>query len=142
MATPVSLTSVQTLEAQVAGPGGATRVIHVTGLAHCSLSVSVQSPAGGTVSQQGSFAAHVGPELTVAQFRKAIATVSVASVSALGSLTGHTFSVTAMDADFDDDAGKVELEFDAQVTVQTPAMPPANQVVLASVAFQVTILAA
>ena len=142
MATPVPLTSVQTLEAQVAGPGGATRVIYVTGLAHCNLTVAVTSPVGGSASQQGSFAAHVGPELTVAQFRKAIATVSVASVGASGSLVGHGFSVTAMDADFDDDEGKVQLEFDAQVTVQTPAMPPTNQVVLATVAFQVTILAA
>jgi hypothetical protein len=142
MANPVTLTNVQTLEAQVAGPGGATRVIYVTGLAHCNLTVAAQSPAGGTASQQGSFAAHVGPELTVAQFRKAITTVSVASVVAAGSLIGHSFSVTAMDADFDDDEGKVELQFDAQVTVQTPAMPAGNQVVLASVAFQVTILAA
>ena len=142
MANPAAVTSVQTLEAQVAGPGGATRVIYVTGLAHCNLGVTVQSPAGGNASQQGSFAAHVGPELTVAQFRKAIATVSVASVVVSGSLTGHGFSVTAVDADFDDEEGKVQLEFDVQVTVQTPAMQPGNQVMLATVAFQVTILAA
>jgi hypothetical protein len=142
MANPVTISSEQTLEAQVAGPGGATRLLVVSGLAACHLTVSVPSPGGGAATQQGTFAAHVGPAMTVAQFRRAIATVSLASLTALGSLTAHSWSITAVDADFDDDAGKVELEFDLRVEVQGAPMPAFNQLVLASVAFQVTILAA
>ena len=142
MATPATLTSQQTLEAQVTGPGGATRVIIVTGLATCSLNTAVPSPGGGFGTQQGTFSAHVGPTLTVAQFRRAVATVSLTSLSATGSVTTHSWAITDVDASFDDDEGRVELEFDVQVTVQGPPMPGFTQVMLASVGFQVTILAA
>jgi hypothetical protein len=50
--------------------------------------------------------------------------------------------VTLVDADYDDDVGRGQLEFDVVVSVQGPPMPPPTLVVLASVAFQVTILAA
>lgn len=142
MANTATLVSEQTLEAQVAGPGGATRLIVVTGLATCGLSVSVPSPGGGSASQQASFEAHVGPSLTVPQFRRAIATASLASLSASGSVTLHSWAVTAVDADFDDDAGKVVLGFDVQVNVQGAPMPAATQIALLMIAFQVTILAA
>jgi hypothetical protein len=92
--------------------------------------------------QQGSFEAHVGPALTVAQFRRAVATASIASLSASGSVTAHNWAVTAVSADYDDDAGRVQLEFDIQVAVQGSPMAGATQVLLATVAFQVTILAA
>jgi hypothetical protein len=109
MATPANLTSMQTLQAQVAGPAGATRAVFVTGLARCGLAVDVPSPGGGTASRQGTFAAHVGPSLTVAQFRRAVAMASLASLSASGNVTVHAWAVTAVDANFDDDAGQVRL---------------------------------
>jgi hypothetical protein len=142
MATPVTVSSEQTLEATVAGPAGATRLIVVAGQATCNVSVSVPSPGGGGAVQQGSFEAHVGPALTVAQFRRAVATASIASLSASGSVTAHNWAVTAVSADYDDDAGRVQLEFDIQVAVQGSPMAGATQVLLATVAFQVTILAA
>ena len=142
VANPAILKSEQTLEAQVAGPGGATRLIVVTGLANCDLTVAVPSPGGGTATQQATFTAHVGPSLSVAQFRRAVAAVSLASISATGSLVQHSWAVTDVDATFDDDNGKVQLEFDVQVVVQGPPMPALTQGLLASVGFQVTILAA
>lgn len=142
MAILASVTNEQTLEAQVAGPAGATRVIFVTGLADCSLAVSVPSPGGGSASQRGTFEAPVGPALTLAQFRRAIASVSLASLLVAGSLTTHSWAIVGVDADFDEEDGRVRLEFDAHVDVQGPPMPGATQLVLATVAFQVTILAA
>lgn len=142
MATPATITSEQTLEAQVAGPAGATRLIVVTGLGTCNFLLAVPSPGGGTATAQGSFSALVGPPLSVAQFRRAVGTVSLASLSASGTVTAHAWAVTAVDVDYDDDAGRVQLEFDVQVSVTGPPMPAGMQAVLAGVAFHVTILAA
>ena len=69
MAIDAILTNEQTLEAQVTGPDGATRLFIATGIALFNLSVT--SP--GFV-QQGTFSVHMGPSLTVEQFRRAVAT--------------------------------------------------------------------
>jgi hypothetical protein len=140
MATTASITSEQTIEVNVNGPDDVTTMYIVTGIANSNLGTFSPS-GGGFETQHRTFEAHVGPSLTTAQFRRAVATVSLASLSGQGGDASFTqWSVTDMDADFDDDEGKVQLQFDLSVTVDAGATN-ANAVV-GGVGFQVIILAA
>ena len=135
MAIAAALISEQTLEAQVTGPGGATRLFIATGIALCNLSVTSTAQQ----RQQGTFSVHVGPSLTVQQFRKAIATASLAQVTTNNNALMSNWAVTNVDADLDEDSGKVQLEFDVLVDV---AGPPGSESNSSGVGVQATILAA
>ena len=137
MAVAAHVTSEQTMQVGVNGPGDVLSMFVVSGIANGSLSAFSQ--VGSFAQQQQTFAAHVGPQLTVAQFRKAIASASITSLSISGDGAFASWEVTDVDADFDDEVGRIELTFDLRVTVQAGATN-AVQAVVASVGFQVSIL--
>src|SRR5215468_10973715 len=116
--------SQQTLQVGVNGPNDATALHIVTGIAQCNLSVC--AGPGQFAQQQATFAAKVGPNLTPAQFRRATASASIASIVLNGQ--GGNFaqwSVTSVEADYDDDSSQVQLEFDLSVIVGV-GQPPAT----------------
>jgi hypothetical protein len=126
------------MQVGVNGPNDVANMHVVTGIANGQLNAFAQS-GGNFVSQQATFAAHVGPPLTAAQFRKAIASAAVTSLSLSGTGTFAQWAVTDVDADFDDDVGRIQLTFDLQVMVQAGATSSVSGVI-ASVGFQVLIL--
>jgi hypothetical protein len=138
MANPATISSEQSLQVGVNGPNDVASMHVVTGIANGQLA-ALASAGAGFVQQQSTFAAHVGPTLTVAQFRKAIASAAITSLNVQGDGTFTRWEVTDVDADFDDEVGRVKLNFDLRVTVQTSS-PGGVQAVVASVGFQVMIL--
>jgi hypothetical protein len=136
MATPAALISEQNLEAQVTGPGDATRLFIATGIAQFNLSVT---STGLQQNRQGTFSVYLGPPLTVQQFRRAIATASFAQLMTTNDAVMSNWAVTNVDAHLDEDAGKVQLEFDVSVDVDGPAN---SETILSGVSVQATILAA
>ena len=138
MANPATITSEQTLQVGVNGPNDVAAMHVVSGIANGQLAAFAPSGAG-FVTQQATFAAHVGPQLTAAQFRKAIASAAITSLSLQGDGTFTRWEVTDVDADFDDEAGRIKLSFDLRVTAASSS-PSGIQAVVASVGFQVMIL--
>lgn len=140
MATTASITSEQTIEVGTNGPDDITTMYVVSGIANSSLGAF--SPGGGGFETQSrTFEAFVGPSLTTSEFRRAVATASLASLTAQGGDASFArWSVTDVDADFDDDEGKVQLQFDLSVTVDAGAS--SANAVIGGVGFQVIILAA
>lgn len=136
MPQPASVTSQQTLQVGVNGPGDVTSMYVVSGIAQISLGAFAQPNQFQT--QQATFSAHIGPQLTAAQFRRAIASASIASLSLSGEGSFETWSLSSVGADFDDDAGSVQLEFDASVSVSSGATSAG--VATAGIGFQVLIL--
>jgi hypothetical protein len=136
MAEIANISSEQNLQVGVNGPGDVASMHVVSGIANGTLSAFAQS--GGFVQQQATFAAHVGPSLTAAQFRKAIASAAITSLSLSGEGSFIRWEVTDVDADFDDDAGRIKLTFDLRVSVS--AGVTGLSAVVASVGFQVLIL--
>lgn len=136
MPQPASVTSQQTLQIGVNGPGDVTSMYVITGIAQISLGAFAQPNQFQT--QQATFSAHIGPQLSAAQFRRAIASASIASVSLSGQGAFDAWSLSSVEADFDDDAGSVQLEFDASVSVSSGATSAG--VATAGVGFQVLIL--
>lgn len=139
MATPASISSEQSLQVGVNGPNDVVAMHIVSGLANGQLTAFAQS--GNFVTQQATFKANVGPQLTAAQFRKAIASAAITSLTLNGDGTFARWEVTDVDADFDDEIGRIELTFDLKITVQAPSTSNV-QAVIASVGFQVVILTA
>ncbi|MCV7400239.1 hypothetical protein H7K24_08735 [Mycobacterium fragae] len=139
MATAATLTSDQTLEAQVAGPAGANRLFVTTGLALFSL-IAATPAAGVAETRQGTFFVNVGPQLTVQQFRQAIATASLSGLSTNGDVKLNSWQITGVEAGFDEEAGRVRVEFDALVSVDSAAA--GSETTVFGVGIQVTILAA
>jgi hypothetical protein len=140
MATTANVTSEQTVEVEVNGPNDIATMYIVTGIANSNL--GAWSPAGaGYVTQQGTFEAHVGPALTTSEFRRAVAAASLASLQGTGGdATYGAWKLTGVDADFDDDVGQVQLQFDLSVAVDAGASTASATV--GGVGFQVVILAA
>src|SRR5215831_9096961 len=129
--------SQQTMQVGANGPGDVTSMYVVSGIAQASLTAF--SPSGVNPiaqSQQATFSAHVGPQLTAAQFRRAIGAAAVASLNLQGEGTFASWSVANVEADFDDDAGSVQIEFD--VAVQAVAGATTSEwVAVAGISFQV-----
>jgi hypothetical protein len=133
----LSLLSLQSMRVAVNGPNDANTLIITTGLAVCELEAINHSPETGHTIQQQGFSALVEPRLKPEQFRRAIATASLATIS-FGT-TAHgtfcSFSVDSVDADLDDESGSVELRFDLSVQASSSTAS------IVTVAFQVTTLA-
>ena len=140
MPTTANISSEQTVEVGVSGPNDISTMYVVTGIANSYL--SAWSPGGGGYqTQQQTFEAHVGPTLTTSEFRRAVATASLASLRGQGGdATFAAWNVTGVDADFDDDVGQVQLQFDLSVTVDAGASSASAAV--GGVGFQVIILTA
>jgi hypothetical protein len=145
MPTPVAITSEQALEVSVSGPDDISRLYVVTGIATPSLVAAAGDSGMIGVPQapgrrQGTFEAYVGPTLNGSEFRRAVATASLASLQASGDTSFFEWSVTGVDAHFDDDEERVRLQFDLSVGVG--AGTSWSQVLAAGVGVQVLILAA
>jgi hypothetical protein len=127
----------QQLEVAVSGPDGANRLYVCTG--RTFFAVTVGSPNLQSIE---TLAFLVGPQLTQAQFRRAIATASFAGISFSQSTStppaSATWSITSIDADWDDESGKVQVQVEVAVS-----LPVAGTVVqVQRIAYQVSILAA
>ncbi len=128
MAQQAQIISQQTVQVNVTSPDGANTLYITNGFANFNLSVG---GGPGTVSQQATFAVLLGPTLTAAQFKRAIATVSLASLSYQASPSdpmqpppGFQLSLSNVEADFDDESGQVELRFDVSLAVNGGSVSP------------------
>jgi len=129
----------QVIEAAVAGPDGANRLFTVAG--QFDINFNVFSPGGGQTQQNETFKVLVGPVLTRQEFFRAIGTASMAKTNfAQQSAPPSQFgwSITGIDADWDDESGQVELRVEVSVLVSGLN----NRTGIGGLAFQVTILAA
>lgn len=100
------------------GPDGANTLFFASGLMACSL--SQQNSSGGGVALEETFSVLLDqPRLTPGQFRRAIATASLAGISGSivpgGSGFGVSWYVQAVDGHFDDETGGVKLVVDLHV---------------------------
>lgn len=140
MPSSATINSEQTIEVGVNGPGDVTRMHVVNGIAQCYMNVS--SPAGGSwVTNQETFEALVGPTFTTADFRRAVATASLTSLRSDGGDAAFAqWEVTGVDADFDDDSGRVQLQFDLRVRVDAGSL--SASAFIGGVGIQVIILSA
>jgi hypothetical protein len=135
-----NITDEQTVEVDVSGPNDVKKMYIVTGIANSYLTAG--SPGGGGYeTQQQTYEAHVGPTLTTSEFRRAVATASLASLRTQGGDAAvAAWNVTGVDADFDDEVGQVQLQFDLSATVDAGASSASARI--GGVGFQVIILAA
>ena len=129
----------QVIEAAVAGPDGANRLFTVTG----QFDINFNVLSAGQTQQNETFKVLVGPVLTRQEFFRAIGTASMAKTNLLLQSQSPppynlAWSITGIDADWDDESGQVEL----RVEVSALASGLNNQTGIGGLAFQVTILAA
>ena len=133
MAVTPNVVSLQNMEVGVAGPDGANTMFITTGLAKASLFIS-------SGSRKENFAVHVGPSLTVGQFRRSIATASLAEIEFRDFSPPQTdrmrWEIEDVDADFDDEANRIELRFTLEIETSS-----GSQTLLRTVSFTVTTLA-
>ncbi len=116
MAIQASIRKDNTVEMNVTSPDGTNTLFITNGIADFNLSVLV-APPGSVAEQQGTFAVLLRePVLAAGQFRRAIATASMAGLSFGASdpaqPTGLEWALSNVDADFDDESGRIELRFD------------------------------
>ncbi len=135
---PAQIQNLQQIEAVVAGPDGADRLFVVT--AQFDGGVSAFSQGNNTGQQTQTFTVLVGPALTRQQFVRAIGLASLAKTNfSLQTAPGNVnWQVVAVDADWDDESGQVEVRIEVFVTVSGNN----NSVNINGLSFQVTILAA
>jgi hypothetical protein len=143
MASVVSITDEQNVDVGVNGPGDITSMFVVTGIANTNFAGAYDFGTGGSASASRTFEALVGPSLTPVQFRRAIATASLAGIHGFGPDDNlRSWNLLGVDADFDDDEGRVQLQFDLSVSVGVTAVAGFAGVSVYGVGFQVVILAA
>jgi hypothetical protein len=120
MPQPANLQSEQSIQIQANGPDGATTMFITTGLMFCNFSQNNQTGDGFGLNETFS-ALLTTPRLAPGQFRRAIATASLAGIDgaitivALGSSPGFGTFIQSVDADFDDETGAVRLLVDLHV---------------------------
>jgi hypothetical protein len=129
----------QVIEAAVAGPDGANRLFTVTG--QFDIQFNVFSQGAGQTQQNETFKVLIGPVLGRQEFFRAIGTASLAKTNVFVQSpppANFGWSITGIDADWDDESGQVEL----RVEVSVIASGLNNRAGIVGLAFQVTILAA
>ena len=134
---PNQIENIQQLEAVVAGPDDADRLVIIDG--QFLYNVNAYSSGQAFVSKE-TFTVLVGPVFTRRQFVRANATASftqtVLNINTLPQSTA--WQMLGVDADWDDESGQVELRIEAQVNV----FGSQNQASILGFGFHVTILAA
>jgi hypothetical protein len=100
----------QQLEVGVNGPDGANRMFVIDGTAAFTL-----TPGAGNDTISDTLRFPVGPTLTPAQFVRAIATASLASIANGGLANNAQWAVNSVDADLDDQTGRVVVTADLAV---------------------------
>lgn len=131
--------NLQQIEAVVSGPDGANRLYVLTGeLDLIPAVVSVSSTGPVTMQAVRTVTTQLGPIFTKKQFIRAIATAALTSkgINLRSIPADPAWSITSIDADWDDESGKVELSVELIVTI-TGAN---NAAWIHGLAFHVTIL--
>ena len=132
--TNSNVESLQRLEVGISGPDGANRMYITTGLARTPFY------ANANQTTKENFKLRVDPPLTASQFRRAIATAAIADMRFYdydpANADGIRWAVEEVDADFDDENGKVELRFTLTVSITGSASAAID-----AVSFTVTALA-
>jgi hypothetical protein len=130
---PIANTSgEQVLETVVAGPDGANRLFTVTGAA--SVGIFVQ----GGQQQTQTWTFPVGPTFTRGQFYRAIgaASVSAQNVNIQTAPGSFQANISSVEADWDDESGRVEVRVEVFLSASGGASANINQL-----RYWVTILA-
>ena len=135
---PQNVQSLQSIEAVVNGPDGANRLIIITGLATAIVQSFSNNP-DAVQQQRATYTLLVGPQLSRQQFVRAIAIASP-TVFDFDNANHVLWSLTDVDADFDDESQRVELRVEINTSVRGPAGNSNSG--LFAFGFQVTILAA
>ena len=100
------------LEAVIAGPDEANRLFTITGAAN----VGIFSGGGQQKTETWTFL--VGPAFTRGQFYRAIATASVSfqAVSAQTAPVSFQVQINSVEADWDDESGRVEVRVEVSLS--------------------------
>jgi hypothetical protein len=135
------LVNAQEVEVVVDGPGDVNRLYLCKGVAQGSSSVSLGGGQAQTDTDTWQF--HVGPQLDVNVFRRAIATVSFAGLQEQepGGVWMHYYLQT-FGADFDDDNGKVKVNVTNSLQMNNPSSSAWASTAITQLTYDVTILAA
>ncbi len=133
--------NLQQIEAVVAGPDDANRLLIIDG--QFDVRLEAQSQGNNFEIGKETFTVLLGPVFTRKQFVQANATASVTKTafSIIGGVGQDNFSwqILGVDADWDDESGQVELRIEAEVTCRAASSSSSN---ILGFAFHVTILAA
>ena len=108
---PSQIQNIQQIEAVVAGPDDANRLVIIDGQFDWQLTAYSQGASG--VSQKETFTVLVGPVFTRKQFVQANATASFTKL--VSNTSSADWQILGVDADWDDESGQVELRIEAQV---------------------------
>jgi hypothetical protein len=108
---PNQIQNLQQIEAVVAGPEDANRLVIIDGQFDWQLTAYSQGAAG--VSQKETLTVLVGPVFTRKQFVQANATASFTKL--VSNTSSADWQILGVDADWDDESGQVELRIEAQV---------------------------
>jgi hypothetical protein len=100
----------QTLEVVVTGPGNVNRLFIIDGTAAFTL-----TPGAGRDRAIDTVRFPIGPTFSTGQFVRATATASLASISNNGLANNALWAVDSVDADFDDESGRVVVVADLVV---------------------------
>lgn len=127
-----STTGEHVLEAVVAGPDAANRLFTITGAANVSIFVS----SGQQKTETWTFL--VGPAFTRGQLYRAIAAASVSSqnVNIQTAPGGFQLQINSVEADWDDESGRVEVRVEIFLSASAAITVSINQL-----RYWVTILA-
>jgi hypothetical protein len=140
MSTRVNqIENLQQIEAIVAGPDGATRLYTIAG----RLGDGVNRLLGAGEGRPGfdTFTCLIGPTFTRQQFVRAIASAWVTTTKfslVVQPTLNLALGIKEVDADWDDESGRVELRIEVFVQIGEPT----SVADINSLGFQVTILAA
>ena len=139
------ITNEQTIRLGVTGPDGANTLYVINAVAHVESPIIQPSMPFSRVQLQETYSAPLGPSFASGEerFVRGIATAGISATSTDGDYDLLKWSLSDVDADFDDDAGRVQLTFHLDVFAG-PRMNGSGDPVRFRMAFpfQVMILAA
>jgi hypothetical protein len=136
--SPDKIQNLQRIEAVVAGPDEANRLLIIDGQFDSVISAVSQTD---DALRKEIFSVLVGPVFTRKQFVNATATASIVNTSLEVNVSpfAANWQITDADADWDDESGQVELRIEATVEISGGQN---NKIAISGFAFHVTILAA
>lgn len=132
-----SVTNLQVIEVGVTGPGRARRLFLISGQMPANLGFGANP--NQSQSQRQVVVAKIGPELTAEQFIRAEAAAALSAWQIFGTPSNVQMSVDDMDADYDDESGKVAIEI--EVSAQISAGAASSSVSVGKVSFTAQIVA-
>jgi hypothetical protein len=133
VAITLQVADLQHVAVGVSGPDGANRMFITTGR------VTTNQTAVSNTTTKENYSIHVEPLLSASQFRRAIASVAFAELELSdynAQYDGVRWRIDDVDADFDDELGRVGLRF--TIEVRTTGTASAR---VGPVSFTVTTLA-